>query len=308
MKAKPTGRSLELFFIDGKPDGMQTAEVFNWTGHVLMTPRTRISDALRRKEAQYSGVYLLIGEGETGEPMLYVGESESIGNRIRTHDTKKDWWATAILITTAANVLHKAHVRYLEARLVEIATTVGKVTLDNNATPGGSSLPEAAQVNMEVFLDTLMMVLPALRIDYFLEQSRPSPTMPDSTAEAPIFELVNTKHKVKATAVFQDGELVVQEGSHARDQWHGRNSENSSYAHLFVELVRTGVLKVEGNHAVFTRNYAFKSPSAAGAIINGRPTNGTIEWKIVGTGRTYKEWEAETLDSERGERLLDEFR
>ena len=32
------GKSLELFFIDGRPDGMLTAEVFNWTGHVLMTP------------------------------------------------------------------------------------------------------------------------------------------------------------------------------------------------------------------------------------------------------------------------------
>ena len=41
------GRSLELFFIDGNPDGMLTAEVFNWTGHVLMTPRTRIAEALR---------------------------------------------------------------------------------------------------------------------------------------------------------------------------------------------------------------------------------------------------------------------
>ena len=36
------GRSLELFFIDGKPEGMQTAELFNWTGHVLMAPRTRM--------------------------------------------------------------------------------------------------------------------------------------------------------------------------------------------------------------------------------------------------------------------------
>jgi len=46
MGAGINGRSLELFFIDGRPDGMLTAEVFNWTGHVLMTPRTRISEAL----------------------------------------------------------------------------------------------------------------------------------------------------------------------------------------------------------------------------------------------------------------------
>lgn len=58
------GQSLQLFFIDGTPDGMLTAEVFNWTGHVLMTPRTRLAEALKRKEAKYTGVYILIGEGE----------------------------------------------------------------------------------------------------------------------------------------------------------------------------------------------------------------------------------------------------
>ena len=38
------GRSLQLYFVDGRPDGMLTAEVFNWTGHVLMAPRTQIAD------------------------------------------------------------------------------------------------------------------------------------------------------------------------------------------------------------------------------------------------------------------------
>ncbi len=47
-----TGRSLQLYFIDGKPDGMLTAEVFNWTGHVLMTPRTQITKALSRPQAE----------------------------------------------------------------------------------------------------------------------------------------------------------------------------------------------------------------------------------------------------------------
>ena len=37
--------TLELFFIDGRPDGMLTAEVFGWTGHLLVTPRTRLADA-----------------------------------------------------------------------------------------------------------------------------------------------------------------------------------------------------------------------------------------------------------------------
>ena len=41
MTTAPIGRSLELYFIDGRPDGTLTAGVFNWTGHVLITPRTR---------------------------------------------------------------------------------------------------------------------------------------------------------------------------------------------------------------------------------------------------------------------------
>lgn len=44
--------------------------------------------------------------------------------------------------------------------------------------------------------------------------------------------------------------------------------------------------------------FAFASPSAAGAAVNGRPTNGTIEWKLEGSGKTYKDWEAERLEAE----------
>jgi hypothetical protein len=114
------GRSLELFFIDGKPDGMLTAEVFNWTGHVLYAPRTKVTDALMRKEARYTGVYILIGERE-GNPLAYIGEAEEIATRLKNHMDGKDWWTSVVIVTSAANNLHKAHVKYLESRLVEEA-------------------------------------------------------------------------------------------------------------------------------------------------------------------------------------------
>lgn len=145
-----TGRSLELYFIDGKPDGMLTAEVFNWTGHVLVTPRTQISQALARKEARYTGIYLLLGETD-GEPLAYVGEGEDIAERIRNHDARKDWWTKAVLVTTGANNLNKAHVKYLEARLIEEAQSIGRVPLDNGNNPARPGLSEAAQANMEGF-------------------------------------------------------------------------------------------------------------------------------------------------------------
>jgi len=80
-----TAMTLELFFIDGQPEGMLTAEVFGWTGHVLVTPRTRLSAALKRKESAYTGVYILLGEQDE-KPLAYIGEGENIANRIKSHD------------------------------------------------------------------------------------------------------------------------------------------------------------------------------------------------------------------------------
>lgn len=297
MTVGPMGRSLELFFIDGKPDGMLTAEVFNWTGHVLMTPRTQISEALKRKEARYTGIYLLIGERD-GEPLAYIGEAEDVSDRIRNHDSSKDWWNSAILITSAANNLNKAHVKYLEARLIEEARAIGKIALVNGNTPGRPGLSEAAQANMEAFLDYVLMVLPALRIDSFLKNTRPTlraVDRADPAAGVPLFELQTPKHGIRATAKLENGEFVVQAGSIARAAWEGRGSENTAYGQLYAELVKMGILAEQGTHGVFSENYAFKSPSAAAAVINGRPANGTIEWKVQGQTKTYKQWEAENL-------------
>ncbi len=299
------GRSLELFYIDGRPDGMLTAELFNWTGHVLLAPRTQLAAALARPEARYTGVYLLLGE-QDGKARAYVGEGEDIAARIRDHDVKKDWWTSAVLITTAANKLNKAHIKYLEARLVEVAQNIGRVPLDNGNTPSKPSLSEADTSKMEGFLDTLHVVLPAVRVDMFIQRARPAAASATSeslavplTAPPPTarFILETPLHALTAQASLRDGEFIVEAGSLARLKWAGLGSEHSTYAQLHAELRRGGILSEDGEHCRFMQNYAFRSPSAAAAVVNGRPTNGTIVWKEVGTGITYKEWEARQLSS-----------
>lgn len=62
---------------------------FQWTGHVLVLSRTLLREALKRNEINRSGVYLLIGESQEGEPLLYIGESDNISQRIKSHDSNK---------------------------------------------------------------------------------------------------------------------------------------------------------------------------------------------------------------------------
>lgn len=293
------GRSLELFFVDGNPEGMQTAEVFNWTGHVLYFPRTQIAAALSWSAARHTGVYVLLGEGETG-PLAYIGESEDVSQRIRSHDVQKDFWTHAALITTQANNLHKAHVKYLEARLIEEAKRIGRMPLENSTAPARPGLSEAARANMEEFLETLFIVLPALRIDMFLERKRPAVVPPaeleqrarGDAVEGPCFRLSAPRAGLTAQARLVLGEFVVEAGTHARGNWTG--VDYATYKGLYTELRQSGVLVPEGGFCVFAENYAFASPSAAASVILGRAANGTLEWKTP-EGKTYKEWEAETL-------------
>lgn len=296
-------RSLELFFIDGSPDGMLTAEVFNWTGHVLLAPRTRLLSALSRPETRYTGVYLLMGEKD-GEPWAYIGEAEDMTDRIRRHDLDRDWWTQVAFVTTAANALNKAHVRYLEARLIEEARAAGRVQLDNANQPARPGLSEAARANMEAFLAYLRIVLPAIRVDLLEtrrrggDDRRPAQeTVTARDASVVVFELESRKHGLTATAHLTDGEFVVQKGSLARLAWAGKESRPSTYATLHAELLRGGVLTPAGSTCVFATSYAFSSASAASAVILGRSSNGHLEWREAATGRLYKDWEAAQLSA-----------
>ena len=293
------GQSLELYFIDGKPDGMLTAEVFNWTGHVLKIPRTRIAEALKRAESEYTGVYILLGDAE-GQPQAYIGEAEELKSRIRGHIAKKDWWETAVLITSTANNLHKAHVKYLESRLVELAQDAKRMRLENGNSPPKSSLSESGVANMESFLDSLMMVLPAIQVDMFVNKVRQRPIVTKDIPELklPVFELKIKRDNLIATAKMHEGEIVVQAGSQARSGWIGGASKDSGYHKLRNILISANILRIENGMAVFVESYAFSSPSAAAAVISGRAANGRTEWKLKGTNKTYADWEAEQIEKD----------
>lgn len=285
------GRSLELFFVDGQPEGLLTAELFNWTGHVLQIPRTRLKEALGRPEAGYTGVYILLGSGENG-PLAYIGEAEDVGARLRSHAAEKSWWDKAILVTTTANNLHKAHVKYLESRLVELALKAGNTPLENGNTPPRSSLSEAAATNMEVFVENLAVVLPAIRVDLLVNRTRPK-ELPKETSvgDRAAFVLTSQRSSIDARAVLESGELVVQSGSVVRAEWIGKGSWDKGYRKLREHLIETGVIRVEGETAEFTENYAFSSPSAAAAVVTGRAANGRLEWQVEGKSQTYGDWE-----------------
>ena len=284
------GKSLELFFVDGRPDGILTARVFNWTGHVIKSPRTRIKDVLARPEVAFSGIYLLLGEKD-GSPFAYIGEAENVAKRIKDHDLKKDWWESAIFVTTSANELNKAHVKYLESRLIDLALGAKMSALDNLR---GSALPklsEAVVSNMEEFIDTLLVVLPAIGVPLFVNNVVAKPVVTTRTDSTPVFVLTNKKNGIIAHARLVEESFVVLKDSCARKIWEGKETGPFSYRLLYEKLVGDGVIDVAETLGHFSTDYAFASPSAAASVVLGRTANGRVNWRVDGSGQTFKEWE-----------------
>lgn len=301
------GRNIRLFLVDGMPSGIITAEIMNWTGHVIVAPRSRLADLVKRPEAGRTGVYLLTGPDPDGgfKPMVYIGETDNVGKRLAQHnkDEAKAFWEQTCIVTSKDQNLTKAHVRYLESQLIEIATLAGRSKFANGTAPEYGLLPEADLSDMEFFIDQLRVVLPVLGFELLKEQvktAKPSVlAIPTSTAAtvAPstsIFEIKTRKHNLHAEAREIDGEFVVLAGSEAQPKWIGAAYHN--YSGLFTELVETGVLVLDASGVNrFQVDHAFKSPSAASAVVLGRADNGRISWKVKGTEKTYAAWQEEQV-------------
>jgi len=293
-----SGKQIKLFLVDGTPGGLSTAEITNWTGHILTAPRSDVGELLRRPEASRTGVYFLLGDDESavGDVRCYVGEADVIGDRLKYHLREKDFWDRVAVVTSKDTNLTKSHVRYLESRLISLAQQAGRSTLDNGTAPATPPLPEADESDMDYFLQQLQIVLPVLNINVIRsrqahESSEISPATP-----SPIFELVSQRAGVRATAQQVDGEFTVLEGSVVVPQWRGKGIAESTikayaaYRAQHEKLVANGAILVEGASARVARDIPFPSPSTAGAICLGRACNGRVEW--VSAAGTFGAWES----------------
>ena len=300
----PIGRSVRLFLVDGTATGPTTAEIMNWTGHVLTGSRTGLPAFLKRPELNRTGIYFLTGldPKDPDTLQLYVGESDNVGERLVQHsrDKLKDFWEHTCVVTSKDQNITKAHVRYLEARLFRIAETVGTASLVNSARPSDVALPEADESDMEYFIDQLRLILPVLGLDFLRRPKAPAeinakPVDKPGAIEPPaLFQLISKKHKLEAQAREIDGEFVVLDGSHVAKEWSSKSDH--SYARRREQLIKTGKI-IPGNdgHLCFAADVPFQSPSAASAVILGRPDNGRVSWKVANSKVSYGDWQSEQV-------------
>lgn len=298
------GRTVRLFLAEGTATGLATAEIMNWTGHVLIGSRSGLPAILKRSELDRTGVYFLTGpdpeDPETAQ--VYVGESDVIRKRLVQHDNdeSKDFWERICVVTSKDQNITKAHARYLEARLIAIAHASGNASVLNRTAPQPNRLPEADESDMEFFIEQLKLIFPVLRFDFLRQHKSVGRsdvegfrTLNDGS-DPPILQLSSTRHGVEAKAREVEGEFVVLKGSTAVAAWTSKTDH--SYAKQHSQLAKSGKLVAgDGEVLHFAEDVGFRSPSAASAVILGRPDNGRTSWKVAGSNISYGEWQSEQV-------------
>jgi len=276
--SRPT--SIRIFLADGSPDGIRIVEKSNWTGRAVVASRTQLPDALARDELTRPGVYVLAGTGDDGESRLYIGEADVLGDRLRSHASRKDFWTWFVAFTSADENLNKAHVRYLECRLLTLARTANQWTVENASAPNEPPLSEADRADADWFLSEMLVIYPILGIDAF--EAAASEAAPPGGADDLVLEQRGGHGRGRET---KDGFVVLADS-------RARASEVASakpwLTDLRRKLIERGVLVAEDGSLRFSQDYRFTSPSSAAAVLVGGSANGRKAWR-TSDGRTLRE-------------------
>lgn len=267
---------------EGSPSGLKTVERSNWSGLGVVCPRPRFADVRDRDEFKRAGVYVLVGSSDSPDiPIVYIGEADPLRARLDQQHAQRDFWTIAYFFTSKDENLNKAHIEYLEYRLVTLAKEVKRSRLENSNVPGRPSLSPSDQAEMDTFLDEMLLCFPTLGVSIF-EKPEEKPATKNF--------LTFTRRGLTAKGYESDNGFVVIKGSQASS--FVVNSMQPFAQSLRSKLLSSGVLVEAPPNLMFAEDYEFSSPSSAAYIVAGASVNGRDYWR-TDDDRSLKELQEE---------------
>ena len=278
------GKRIQLFLVDGTPNGRWICELSNWTGMAYKLPRNMIKESEKRSELTSPGVYFLFGYDDIKDrPLIYIGESEDIIKRLKQHLEKKDNWHEAIAFISKDSNLNKAHIKYLENRFYTLAKECDRYSVDNSNIPTKSAVSEAEQAELEEFIYNAKILINALGHKAFESYSE---EQPNNQGENPVFSV--SAGTGKAYGMRSADGFVLLKGSCIHETSTG--SLNLGIKKKVEQSRASGEIK----NGILQNDKLFSSSSAAAAFAAGYSISGPQQWKTE-QGKTLKSFEIESI-------------
>ncbi len=285
---------VKLLLIDDDSAKRVVCDQSNRTARVVKLPRAMLLASLNRPELKQVGLYLLVGsnEEELDRPYVYVGESESLLDRLLEHDKsfERFTWQTALVVVAQDGSLNKAHAKHLEHHWHAELKRADAVVL-SQTTPAFAALNEADRAIVDDFSKTAQFLIAALGFRLF-DASKPT-SMPVATASVNthiprfVFE-TSLKRKNRSFGRPQGDRFVVEVGSVLDDETKAAGV--AYWTPVREQLKAEGVVGMKDGKLVFLKEWSASSPSRAAGVAYGGSVNGLKYWVAEENGETLKEW------------------
>src|SRR5664279_3530396 len=109
-------QTIQIYLPLGDPAGIRVASLTTRTVQMFEVPRPLLNEFLAMPKSSQVGVYCLFGVDEDKVPQCYIGQSGSVGDRLKQHakDPSKDFWTVAAVGVSLTNEWTSTHAAQLE--------------------------------------------------------------------------------------------------------------------------------------------------------------------------------------------------
>lgn len=277
-------KTIQMCIFDGNPNGRIMCELSNWNGRVYKISRNDLSEFSERADAEYTGVYFLLGKDEENNDTVYVGEAEKMLVRLKQHLKDKNYWNDCIVVISKDNILNKAHVKFLENKFYNLANDANRATVINSTVPTCSSISEFDEAMLLEFIENSRLLVNTLGYKVF--DKIDVTELGQGKNKKDIFYIKAARGADASGMLVADGFIVLKNSKIANDT---TPSTQEYLIALREKLLSKGIINKD---YFFTADYLFSSPSLAAGVVMGRSANGRTEWK-TSDNRMIKDIEEE---------------
>lgn len=269
-------KKITIFQIEDNETGPKTIEVGGSSIKAIYSPRARLKELLDREEYESPGVYLLKSDpnNENYNERIYIGEADPLNERLKQHltDSSRDFKECISIISMNSGELNKAHIKNMESKLVKMAYEAKNAEIDNKNTPTKSTLSEADDALVDLFINQIKAILPLCGYSVLIPTT--VKVIDNDEIKEKVF-IINRKNINARMIITQEGYIVLKGSTACKET----TPSLGSYKEQREKLIKENIMILDGEFYIFKQDTVFSSPSAASCIILGTSTSGPEEWK-----------------------------
>lgn len=160
--------TIRIYVPEGDPEGLRIIDRQSSPSKFFAFPRNKWDQIKNRPELTGAGIYILTGYSNPEDelPTIYIGQADTIKNRIEQHIKNKDFWDKAVLFVSD-NKINSTHAKWLEYALIERVNKANRSVVENGTSPQEPTISEAEKAEMQVFLSEIYQTLPLVGLRAF---------------------------------------------------------------------------------------------------------------------------------------------